>query len=175
MVRFGRYGLDEARRQLVRDDAPVHLTPKAFDLLKLLAAEAPRVVAKTELHARLWPACYVSDATLTGLIKELRRALEDRDADSPVIRTVHRIGYGLCLEVQRSLAPERPAHGWLVLRGHRAALCEGENLIGRDPASHVWLDAPGVSRRHARLVIDGDGARSRIWAARTAHSSARFP
>jgi DNA-binding winged helix-turn-helix (wHTH) protein len=160
MVRFGRYALDEARRQLVRDHTPVHLTPKAFDLLKLLAAEAPRVVAKAELHARLWPGTYVSDATLTGLIKELRRALEDRDADSPVIRTAHRIGYGLCLEVrQETAAPERAAHGWLVLRGRRAALCEGENLIGRDPASHVWLDAPGVSRRHARVVIDGDGAR----------------
>jgi pSer/pThr/pTyr-binding forkhead associated (FHA) protein len=34
-------------------------------------------------------------------------------------------------------------------------LAEGENLIGRDPSSAVWLDAAGVSRRHARIVVDG--------------------
>jgi pSer/pThr/pTyr-binding forkhead associated (FHA) protein len=32
-------------------------------------------------------------------------------------------------------------------------LTEGDNLIGRDPASTVFLDATGVSRRHARIVI----------------------
>jgi pSer/pThr/pTyr-binding forkhead associated (FHA) protein len=35
-------------------------------------------------------------------------------------------------------------------------LTEGENLIGRDPACGVWLDESGVSRRHARLMLDGD-------------------
>jgi pSer/pThr/pTyr-binding forkhead associated (FHA) protein len=31
----------------------------------------------------------------------------------------------------------------------------GDNIIGRDPDTDVCLDAAGVSRRHARLVIDG--------------------
>jgi DNA-binding winged helix-turn-helix (wHTH) protein len=47
-VRFGPFVLDSDRRQLARSDE-VHLTPKAFDLLALLAAQAPRVVRKTEL------------------------------------------------------------------------------------------------------------------------------
>jgi pSer/pThr/pTyr-binding forkhead associated (FHA) protein len=33
---------------------------------------------------------------------------------------------------------------------------EGENTIGRDPRSLVWIDASGVSRRHA-LIRVGDG------------------
>jgi pSer/pThr/pTyr-binding forkhead associated (FHA) protein len=38
-------------------------------------------------------------------------------------------------------------------------LTDGENVIGRDPSCHVWLDAPRVSRRHARIVIDAaDGS-----------------
>ena len=35
--------------------AALHLTPKAFDLLALLIAAAPRVVPKAEIHERLWP------------------------------------------------------------------------------------------------------------------------
>jgi two-component system KDP operon response regulator KdpE len=87
VVRFGRFTLDSSRRQLTRGDAVVHLTPKAFDLLVLLCSEAPRVVPKATLHERLWPGTYVSDATLIGLVKELPRALDDRDRDAPIIRT----------------------------------------------------------------------------------------
>jgi DNA-binding winged helix-turn-helix (wHTH) protein len=54
IVRFGTFVLDSDRRQLTRDGVAIHLTPKAFDLLALLADEAPRVVRKTELHERLW-------------------------------------------------------------------------------------------------------------------------
>jgi DNA-binding winged helix-turn-helix (wHTH) protein len=158
-MRFGPFVLDAARRQLFRDSATVHLTPKAFDLLLLLVNAAPRVLSKRELHEQLWPDTYISDATLVGLVKELRRALDDRDPGAPVIRTAHRVGYAFCFEVEtaspRSL---RPWH-WLVLRGRRVALREGENVIGRDPEAHVWLDAAGVSRRHARIVIEGGNVR----------------
>jgi pSer/pThr/pTyr-binding forkhead associated (FHA) protein len=35
-------------------------------------------------------------------------------------------------------------------------LVAGENLVGRDPGTAVWLDSPGVSRRHACIVLEGD-------------------
>ena len=137
----------------------MHLTPKAFDLLVLLASEAPRVVSKRELHERLWPGTFISDATLAGLIKELRRALDDHTRDAPIIRTAHRVGYAFCAPVD-TVKPRstRPWH-WLVLRGRRITLGDGENVVGRDPASDVCLDDPSVSRRHARMVIDADGVR----------------
>ena len=157
VVHFGSFALDLARRHLCRGATNIHLTPKAFDLLQVLIDEAPRVVEKQELHARLWPGTFVSDATLVGLVKELRRALDDRNPDSPVIRTAHRVGYAFCPDVERRVAPlpaPRSLH-WLVLPGRRAALQEGENVIGRNPASHVCVDAPGVSRSHAVIVVDG--------------------
>src|SRR6476660_5084206 len=43
-VRFGAFTLNSDQRQLTREGEDVHLTPKAFDLLGLLVAEAPRVV-----------------------------------------------------------------------------------------------------------------------------------
>lgn len=161
IVRFGVFALDLARRHLCRDTTIIHLTPKAFDLLQVLIDEAPRVVEKHELHGRLWPGTFVSDATLVGLVKELRRALEDRDPGSPIIRTAHRVGYAFCPEIARGARPLRESQSshWLVLNGRRAALQEGENVIGRSPACHVCLDAAGVSRAHARIVVDGNWVR----------------
>jgi DNA-binding winged helix-turn-helix (wHTH) protein len=164
-VRFGLFTLDQDRRLLQRDETDVHLTPKAFDLLVLLIEEAPRVMRKAELHERLWPGTFVSDATLVGLIKEIRRALDDRDATSRLVRTAFGVGYAFCGTVESTrLAPVRgnprieEKSWWIVAGGRNIALSEGEHLIGRDPASAVWLDVPGVSRRHARLVIDRQGA-----------------
>lgn len=160
-ARFGPFTLERTTRQLRRGADVVHLTPKAFDLLTLLVGEAPRVVAKSEAHERLWPGTFVSDATLVGLVKELRRALEDRDETSPIIRTAHGVGYALAAVIDREA--DRPAsHGvwhWIDVDGRRIRLIDGENVIGRDPASRVWLDVASVSRRHARIVVGVEGAR----------------
>ena len=80
-IKFGAFELDGGQRQLRRDGREIHLTPKAFDLLGLLIEHAPQVVPKAELHRAMWPTSVVSDATLVGLIKELRRALDDRNVD----------------------------------------------------------------------------------------------
>ncbi len=163
VVRFGPFALDTPRRQLRGADGPRHLTPKAFELLTLLVREAPRVLTKQELHERLWPDTHVSDATLVGLVKEVRRALDDRDPDSPLIRTVHRVGYAFTAEVVSpgpSAAPAPPgARHWLVFSGRRVMLGDGENVVGRDPASHVHIDHASVSRRHARIAVASLGVR----------------
>lgn len=160
VVRFGPFLLDAPRRQLFRGSLVLHLTPKAFDLLHLLVAEAPRVVTKQELHDRLWPGTFVSESSLTGLVKELRRVLEDTDPYAPVVRTVHRVGYACGPEVEaEATGRARREWHWLVFRDRRVTLRAGENVVGRDPASDVWLDLSGVSRRHARIVIEGAGAR----------------
>jgi DNA-binding winged helix-turn-helix (wHTH) protein len=160
VARFGPFTLDPATRQLLRDGAAVHLTPKAFDLLILLVGEAPRVLAKADVHERLWPGTFVSDATLTGLVKELRRALDDRDPAAPIVRTSHGVGYAFAASIDRgsAAAPATPQiWHWIDVNGRRIRLLEGENVIGRDPAARVWLDVASVSRRHARIVVD-DGA-----------------
>ena len=157
-ARFSGYRLDGDARRLTRDGADVHLTPKAFDLLCLLVDAAPRVVPKAELHERLWPDSFVSEATLTGLVKELRRAL-DAPGPSSHIRTAHGVGYAFAADAEatgRRLIRQRGTGSWS--RGGPIALTPGENLIGRDPRAAVCLDYAGVSRRHARVMLDADGA-----------------
>ena len=157
-IRFRSCELDPTRRRLLQHGREVHVTPKAFELLMLLVDAAPRVVPKRELHARLWPRVAVSDWTLFSLIKELRRALGDSNPDSPLIRTVHRVGYAFNETPERVPPRLRQGRRWLVVDGGRFALVSGDNVIGRDPEAEVTLDDTTVSRRHARIVVNDAGA-----------------
>jgi len=161
-LQFGEFLLDSEARQLLRQGAPVHLSRKAFDALWLLAERRPNALSKDELHAALWPETHVVDASLSVAIAEIRRALGDDPQTPRFIRTVHRIGYAFCAQAAE-LAGEgetgsRASRPWLVWDVRVLPLRDGENLIGRDPGCHVWLDESGVSRRHARLVLEGDRA-----------------
>lgn len=161
-VTFGEFTLDTGTRQLWRgsDRAEVHLSPKAFDLLAILLANRPGVVTKESLRDRLWPGTNVVDASLNNLASEVRAALGD-DANQPrYVRTAHRVGYAFCGHASddRSASTESAANRfWLVRDGRSIVLEQPETLIGRDPKCGIWIEVPGVSRRHAsiRLVSNG--------------------
>ncbi|HZI80890.1 MAG TPA: FHA domain-containing protein [Vicinamibacterales bacterium] len=159
VVRFGSFALAADSRRLTRAGEDLHLTPKAFDLLMLLADAAPRVVPKAELHARLWPDSFVADTTLVGLVKEVRRVLSDTDAAAPVIRTVARVGYALAAPVHPAGPQPSNTRHWLVADGRSFPLTTGTNIVGREPAAGVWLDSGSVSRRHASIEVASDQAR----------------
>jgi DNA-binding winged helix-turn-helix (wHTH) protein len=162
IVRFASVALDTAQRRVMRDGVDVHLTPKGFDVLALLVAEAPRVVPKAELLERVWTGTYVTESTLASAVKEIRRALGEGGAASSV-RTVHGVGYAFAAAIERAIeAPARQpvfaASHWIEHRGRSVMLWSGENLIGREPSSTVPLDLAGVSRRHARILVTGETA-----------------
>jgi DNA-binding winged helix-turn-helix (wHTH) protein len=156
-ISFGPFTLDERARQLRRGTQPVHLSPKAFDLLALLVHRRPEAISKSEVHEQLWRDTFVSDVNLAVLIGEIRTALDDDARHPQFVRTVQRFGYafsGTVAEVRRTRAPGLGhAMCWLALGAERAALSNGENLVGRDPSADVRVDAVGVSRRHAMIVV----------------------
>ena len=158
MFAFADFRLDVATRQLRDGPDPVHLSPKAFQLLLCLVEDAPRALSKSELLDRVWPATFVSEATLTSVVAEVRDALKD-DARSPrFVRTVHRFGYAFCAVVSRSddPLPTVRTSAW-SLHGPSGdfALLEGENVVGRESGLAVRIDSATVSRRHARIVVTG--------------------
>jgi serine/threonine-protein kinase len=157
-MRFGPFVLDSDLRQLTREGAEIHLTPKAFDLLLVLVSESGRVVGKTELHKRLWPSSFVSDATLVSVVKELRRGLDDRDARAPIIRTAHGVGYAFMAPIERPAPQRAEVRRWIIAGDRRISLHTGDNLIGRDPEAAICVDEAGVARRHARIVVSERGA-----------------
>jgi DNA-binding winged helix-turn-helix (wHTH) protein len=155
---FDTWTLDTDRRLLLRGGEPVALSPKAFELLKILAEHHERAFSKAELHQLLWPDSFVSDGSLTILVAEIRQALGD-EADRPrFIRTVRRFGYEFCAPVVRGDAPKKAAllgQAWVIWGDRSIAVSEGETILGRALDATIRFDVPGVSRRHARLSVDG--------------------
>ncbi len=145
---------------MFRGPTEVHLSPKAFDLLKLLVEKRPAAMSKAELYDHIWPGTFVTDSNLASLIAELRRALDDQRRPSRFVRTVHGFGYAFCGQIDGESMAAPPGSGacWIVWRGREIPLQDGENIIGRDPDVAVRADLPSVSRRHARIVVSPDGA-----------------
>ena len=154
VARFHGFTLDAGRRVVSHADRRVHLTRKAFDMLTLLVERAPLVVSKDELHRLLWPETFVTDATVAGVVKELRRVIREGEDGEPLIRTTHGVGYAFTGSIERGNRDDATrSHYWLVAGPRRLPLAEGVNEIGRDPGAAVLLDSPQASRRHARILI----------------------
>jgi DNA-binding winged helix-turn-helix (wHTH) protein len=153
-IRFGAFVLDAGSRTVERQGEELHLSGKAFDLLQILVAEQPKAVSKTELLNRIWPDVVVEEENIKNLVWEIRNTLKERG----FVRTVHRFGYALGvpthIEEDAVVAPRT----WLQHEARMYALSDGENYIGRDPTCGVFLHAPGVSRRHARIVLSNGSA-----------------
>src|SRR5918995_1729387 len=97
-VGFGEFIFDSDTKELLRQDQPVTLSPKAFQLLEVLVHSRPKALAKSQLHDCLWPNTFVVEANLANLIGEVRRVLNDDPRRPRFIRTVHRFGYAFRVE-----------------------------------------------------------------------------
>jgi DNA-binding winged helix-turn-helix (wHTH) protein len=162
-VRFGDCVLDSEMRDLSVRGGTVHVSPKAFQFLELLLENRPRALARSEIHERLWPGTFVADGALASLLVEVRSAIGDSAREPRFVRTVHRFGYAFSGDVEdlrKSVAGagSRKPVCRLIWGNREIALSPGENLLGREENSVVWIDDALVSRRHARILIDEKGA-----------------
>ena len=168
---FDDFCLDLSSRQLLQRGQQRHLEPKAFDLLALLLRRRPEAVSKGEIQEQVWPGTFVSESSLTGLVTQIRQALADDPRQARFLRTVHGFGYAFCGTVVEagaaaagesgrppSGAPVRKVVARVIWDETAFVLTEGDNVLGRDDAAGVCLDWPGVSRRHARIVVASDKA-----------------
>ena len=119
---FGPFRVLPARRLLLEDDKPVHISGRAFDLLIALAQRPGEVVSKSELIAKVWPHTFVVEGNLKLQIATLRRALADGQTDNRYISTVTGRGYCFVASVSQSAAPA-PRQGGTQRREFRARLC----------------------------------------------------
>src|SRR5215471_18417631 len=96
-ISFGRFRLNLARCELRRDNAPVRLGRRAFDILCVLASAEGAVVTKDELMAQVWAGVVVEENNLQVHISALRKALEEDGNGESWIVTVPGRGYRLLL------------------------------------------------------------------------------
>jgi DNA-binding response OmpR family regulator len=91
IVRVGTLTIDPARRIVERDEQPVALTPREFDLLHGLAIAHGAVRSRLQLLADVWGhRDGYTDRTVDSHVRSVRRKLGD-----DIIRTVHGVGYAI--------------------------------------------------------------------------------
>lgn len=152
-VRFGGFTLDTDRHELRRGTEPVHLTPKAFQLLEILVECRPKAMAQQELYDRLWPDTVVDKSNVHNLVYQLREALADREQQ--MIRTIYGFGFSFAAPAAEETAG---LSSWMLLVGDRElGLVTGENIVGRERDAAIRIDDPSISRRHARIIVSAEG------------------
>jgi Tol biopolymer transport system component/DNA-binding winged helix-turn-helix (wHTH) protein len=131
---FGEFRLDPVARVFTRQDQPIALAPKSFDLLMLLVERRGRVLKRGELIRELWPDTIVEEANLTFQVSTVRKALGEDG--SKWIETVPKHGY-------RFTAP---------IREVRPEDTRDRDPLSLPPAARVRL-APPMWRRAAGVAL----------------------
>ncbi len=95
-IRVGGLEIDTAGREALLDGSVLELSPKEFDLLRVLAESPGQVVSKRELMAEVWRAPYGgSDRTVDVHLSWLRSKLGESAQDPRYLHTVHGVGVKL--------------------------------------------------------------------------------
>lgn len=108
MFLFSGFVLNPERAELrAPDGSVIRLRPKAFELLKLFAANSHRVLGKQDLMEVVWPGIHVGEDSLFQCIREIRTALGDRERQ--MIKLVSGRGYLFAVDVTNGQEREKAA------------------------------------------------------------------
>jgi eukaryotic-like serine/threonine-protein kinase len=134
VFRFGGFEFRPADFSLIRAGERIKLSPKAFDVLRLLLERNGRLVEKDDLLRSVWPDAFVEEANLSVQVAAIRRALGRPPDGGEYIETVPKRGYRFAARVEHS----------------------SEALQGGGTTGEKTADASataGYERPHARLVV----------------------
>jgi two-component system phosphate regulon response regulator PhoB len=93
-LRVGDITVDGLKRQMQRGESIQHLTPKEFNLLRLLMQHPDEVLDRGTIMEEVWETKYLGDTrTLDVHIRWLREKLEEDPSHPQCIVTVRGIGY----------------------------------------------------------------------------------
>lgn len=96
IVTFGNVAVYITARTVTKNNKPVSLSLREFDLLAYLCEHKNTAISKEKLLAEVWGAfSMVEPSTLTVHIRWLREKLEDEPAKPRFIKTVFKVGYML--------------------------------------------------------------------------------
>jgi len=170
---FGPYRIDPDRRLLLREDQPIALQSKAFDVLLVLVQNSEKVVPKDDLMKTVWPDTFVEESNLAQHIFVLRKTLGDAVEEKRYIVTVPGRGYRFAERVtevspvEQSLVAEtqslqrvtiversRPSHRWLWV-GAALLLLAGYGVyrLPRRRQAVIATVAPTIPARRSVAVL----------------------
>jgi DNA-binding winged helix-turn-helix (wHTH) protein len=140
---------------LLREDRPVPLPPKSFDILLVLVENSEKVVSKDELLKAVWPDTFVEESNLAQGIFVLRKTLSDTVEQKRSIVTVPGGGYRFAGTV-RALAVEEEQKDAV----ERADGKEEQIVVASRPLAKVTLERDKARDVRLWLVV---GAMAAQW------------
>ncbi len=149
IYRFGEFELDPVEHQVTWHGQAVKLTPKAFDLLKLLVEHPGHLWTKEDIFKQIWPDVAVQDSSLTAAISTIRKEIDER-VGKECIKTVHTKGYRFVAEVEiirQGKAEATSAEGseGRRHRGTLALVAMAIILIAAVVGWRTWLGSRGMA------------------------------
>ncbi|WP_034749212.1 MULTISPECIES: response regulator transcription factor [Halalkalibacter] len=95
-LHFHELKMDVDDHKVFVQDNPVHLTPKEFELLKLLLLNPKQVFNRDQLLLKIWGVNFFGDErTVDSHIKSIRLKLKKEGLSFTIIETVWGVGYKL--------------------------------------------------------------------------------
>ena len=106
---FGDIRVEPTAHRVLRDGQELDLEPKAYAVLLQFLTHPGELIRHDDLLERVWGHKYVTAATLSRVISQLRQKLGDEAAEPHYIQTVHGLGYRLIASVAAGHAPDASA------------------------------------------------------------------
>jgi predicted ATPase/DNA-binding winged helix-turn-helix (wHTH) protein len=145
VLAFGPFCLSPTERRLEREGRPVRLGGRALDLLIALVERAGETVPNQELLGAVWGDVNVEESSLRFHIKNLRKALGDRQ----YVVNVPGRGYCFAVPVDRMARASNPVPAGKARVGVRSNLpTRGASIVGRSDS----IEAISRELSHRRLV-----------------------
>jgi DNA-binding response OmpR family regulator len=96
---IGALRIDTGMRRLTRDGRAIELSAREFDILRLLAEAAGRVVERQQLFASVWgPSFFGDERALDVYIRMIRKKIEPDPSRPMYLHTLRGVGYRLAEE-----------------------------------------------------------------------------
>jgi DNA-binding winged helix-turn-helix (wHTH) protein len=130
---FGPFRLDPADFLMWRDGEIVPVQPKVFELLVVLLERHGHTVEKETLRQILWPNVSVDETSLTQLVFQLRKTLDEKSSQLMYVETIPKRGYrfvGDVVEVRRGQNSTVASDSY----GQRNPFPSGEEQVAHDPS-----------------------------------------
>ena len=88
--------INTLKHEVTKDDHPIHLTPKEFDLLLLMMKNVDRVLTHKQILNVVWGPAHTHDIQyLRVMIGQIRQKIETNPSDPEILLTEAGIGYRL--------------------------------------------------------------------------------
>ncbi len=116
-IRIGKIEVQPARRIVKKAGQPIRLTPKEYDILYYLMANAGRAVTYGKLLSSVWGSQYREEVDyLRTFVRQLRKKLEDDPSNPVYLVTDACVGYRFNEEIPRIHRKDPPAsEAWLPI------------------------------------------------------------